>query len=335
MLKNKEVKRWLLMSLVVVGISTYLIYSISPQAALYTFCAEGVLIGLYYMETKQRYRKINQLSLHLMDMFAGKSALDISDNQEGELSLLKNDIYKITLMLREKTELLQKDKIYLADTLSDISHQLKTPLTAMFMMTDLLSDPQLPVAKRVEFIEHIRQQLERIEWLVGSLLKMSKIDAKAVVFKKEPILMKDLIEQALNPLLVPIDMKEVAIQFTGDDTIFWHGDKHWTVEALVNVLKNAIEHVSQKGHVSIQCTKNPLHIELIIADDGEGIPANDIPHLFERFYRGENAKPDSVGIGLAMSKSILQHQQATIEVTSEIGKGTTFLIKFYLPHVSD
>lgn len=335
MLRNRLVKWWLLLSGIVLVVSTSFIYSLHPKAAVYAFFAELLLMGLYYVEKKQRYQKINELSLHLMDMSAGKLTLDISDNQEGELSLLKNDIYKITLMLREKTALLQKDKIYLADTLSDISHQLKTPLTSMFMMTDLLTDPQLPAAKRVEFIEHIRQQLERIEWLVASLLKMSKIDAQAVLFKKEPVQMKDLIEQALNPLMIPIDIKEVAVNFSGDEDIFLYGDKHWTVEALVNVLKNAIEHVPQKGQVTIRCTKNPLHIELMISDNGDGIPAADIPHLFERFYRGENAKPDSVGIGLAMSKSILQHQHATIDVTSEIGQGTTFIIKFYLTSVSD
>lgn len=288
-----------------------------------------ILLVTFVMFTAKRYKKIKELSNYMAAVYSGQSAMDIRDNTEGELSILKSDIYKMTLMLTEQTELLKRDKKYLADTLSDISHQLKTPLTSMFMMTDLLSEPNLPRDQHEVFLGNILNQLKRIEWLVSSLLKLSKIDAQAVTFKKESVAIKELLKKALAPLLITIELKSQQLMIEGNESATVSVDKNWTIEALLNILKNCIEHTPPNGSIKIQCEETPLYTKIAIQDNGVGITKEDIPHIFERFYKGKNAGADSIGIGLAMSKSILQSQSADVSVESEVGTGTQFTIKFY------
>ena len=216
----------------------------SSVAAVLIFITSALLIGCSLLFTRWRYREIEKLSGYLRQISSGDYSLDVRDNQEGELSILKNDIYKVTLMLSEQSSLLQQDKIQLTDAISDISHQLKTPLTSMMVMADLLSDAELPTAKRTEFTRNIRIQLERIDWLVSSLLKLSKIDAGTVHFKKDQIAVKKLIQKALEPVLIPMDIKEQTVSIKGEDTVSFIGDLNWTVEALINILKNCVEHTA-------------------------------------------------------------------------------------------
>ena len=197
------------------------------------------------------------------------------------------------------------------------------------VMADLLSDPELPTAKRTEFTRNIRIQLERIDWLVSSLLKLSKIDAGTVQFKKDQIAVKNLIQKALEPVLIPMDIKEQTVSIKGEETVSFLGDLNWTAEALINILKNCVEHTREGGVIDISFSENVLFTEIIIADNGKGIPKEDLPYIFKRFYKGKNASEDSIGIGLAMAHSIITSQNGDIEVTSEEGKGTQFRIKFY------
>ena len=243
--------------------------------------------------------------------------------------ILKNDIYKVTLLLSEQGSLLRQDKIKLTDAIADISHQLKTPLTSMLVMADLLSDGRLTENKRTEFTRNIRVQLERIEWLVSSLLKLSKIDAGTAQFKKDAIPVKKLIQKALEPVLIPMDIKEQRVSIQGEDTVSFLGDLNWTAEALLNIIKNCVEHAPEGGVISISFAENPLFTEIVIADNGPGIPREDLPYIFKRFYKGKNAGEDSIGIGLAMAYSIITNQAGDIEVKSEQGRGTQFHIKFY------
>ena len=188
---------------------------ISLAAVVLIFITSVLLIGCSLLFTRWRYREIEKLSGYLRQISGGDYSLDVRDNHEGELSILKNDIYKVTLMLSEQSSLLQQDKIKLTDAISDISHQLKTPLTSMMVMADLLSDAELPAEKRTEFTHNIRIQLERIEWLVSSLLKLSKIDAGTVQFKKDQIAVEKLIQKALEPVLIPMDIKEQTVSIKG------------------------------------------------------------------------------------------------------------------------
>ncbi|MFE8697366.1 sensor histidine kinase [Cytobacillus sp. FJAT-53684] len=329
MLRNREITILLIamctISLALIMIAAYFSYT----AALFVFITSILLIGCSLLFTRWRYREIEKLSSYLRHITNGNYSLDVRDNQEGELSILKNDIYKVTLMLSEQKSLLKQDKVLLTDAISDISHQLKTPLTSMMMMADFLNDAKLQKTKRMEFTHSIRQQLERMEWLVSSLLKLSKIDAGTVAFKKEQISVKRLIEKALEAVLIPMDIKEQSISIEGEEKTSFVGDLNWTSEALINILKNCVEHTPTGGALTISFSENILYTEIVIADNGEGIPKEDIPYIFNRFYKGKNAGEDSVGIGLAMAHSIIKSQNGDIHVKSKQEKGTQFQLKFY------
>jgi signal transduction histidine kinase len=199
----------------------------------------------------------------------------------------------------------------------------------MLVMADLLSDSKLPEAKRSEFTHKIVLQLERIDWLVSSLLKLSKIDAGTAVFKKELVRVPELLEKAIEPLLIPMDIKEQSISLKGEESVSFIGDLKWSQEAFINILKNCVEHTPAGGSIDVSYTENALFTEIVIADNGSGIPKEDLPYIFKRFYKGKNAGDDSVGIGLAMAHSIISSQNGIIEVKSQEGEGTKFTIKFY------
>lgn len=329
MLRNREVFILLLImcsiSLVAILGSAFFSY----VAAVFILITSALLIGCSLLFTSWRYREIEKLSSYLRQISGGDYSLEVRDNQEGELSILKNDIYKVTLMLSEHKSLLQHDKIELTNAISDISHQLKTPLTSMMVMADLLSDAGLPIAKRTEFTRNIRIQLERIDWLVSSLLKLSKIDAGTVIFKKDQITVEKLIQKALKAVLIPIDIKEQTVSINGGKTVSFFGDLNWTCEALINILKNCVEHTPKEGVITISFSENTLFTEILIADNGVGIPKEDIPFIFNRFYKGKNSNEDSIGIGLAMAYSIIKSQDGDLGVISEKEKGTQFRVKFY------
>ncbi|MED4729694.1 HAMP domain-containing sensor histidine kinase [Aneurinibacillus migulanus] len=329
MLRNREVQILLFIMGSLSLTTTVAAAFISSVAAVIVFILSILFIGSSLLFTRWRYRELEKLSVYLREISNGNYSLDVRDNQEGELSILKNDIYKVTLMLSEQRSFLQRDKLQLTDAISDISHQLKTPLTSMTVMADLLSDPDLPPAKRTEFTHNIRIQLERIDWLVSSLLKLSKIDAKTIHFKKDQILMKKLIQKALEPVLIPMDIKEQTVSIEGDDNVSFVGDFNWTTEALINILRNGVEHTHEGGAIAITISENALFTEIVISDNGKGIPKEDLPYIFKRFYKGKNAGEGSIGIGLAIAHSIIASQNGVIDVTSNSEKGTQFRIKFY------
>jgi len=329
MLRNKEIQILLLVTWLISLTGMIVAFFISTSAFILVLSVSILLITSCYVFTRWRYREIEKLSSYLRQITSGNYSLDIRDNHEGELSILKSDIYKVTLMLSEQSSLLQKDKIQLTDAISDISHQLKTPLTSMMVMSDLLSDAELPTEKRIEFTRNIRVQLERIEWLVSSLLKLSKIDAGTVQFKKDKVIVQKLIHTAMQSVLIPIDIKEQNVSIEGENLVSFIGDFNWMVEAIINILKNCVEHTDEGGTILITFTENALFTELMIADNGKGIPREDLPHIFKRFYKGKNASEESIGIGLAMAYSIIKSQNGDISVVSGKGKGTEFRIKFY------
>lgn len=329
MFRNKEIRMLLLTmsSFSLIAVITSLV--ISRETAWITIVTAAVLITCSILYTRYRYREIAKLSSYLREITSGNYSLDVRDNQEGELSILKNDIYKVTLMLSEQRSLLQEDKIKLTNAISDISHQLKTPLTSMTVMADLLSDPELDRSKRIEFVRNISTQLDRIGWLISALLKFSKIDAGTAQFKKDRVKVSELIQKSIEPVLVPMDIKEQKLIINGEDSTSFLGDLNWSSEAMVNILKNGVEHTPAGGEITISYAENALFTEIIISDNGKGIPKDEIPHLFKRFFKGKQASEDSVGIGLALAQSIITSQNGTIDVKSEPGAGTEFHIKFY------
>ena len=328
LLRNKEINRILVLTTIIIFISLIIGSLISPQVVLLILFQGLLLTIIFVIFTLYRYRQIEKLSEYLRKIRQGEHSLDIRDNKEGELSILKNEIYKVTTILSEYNEKLKDDKLFLSNQLADISHQLKTPLTSMMVMTDLLKDENLPIEKRKQFTSKISSQLKRIEWLVASLLTISKLDTGVIEMKKESVLADDLIVSSLEPLLIPLEIREITYLVSGGENIIYC-DKHWTVEAIINILKNCIEYTNNGGHLEITASDNPLYSEIKIKDTGVGIEKEDLPHIFTRFYRGKNSSNDSVGIGLSMSRSIIQKQGGDITVESELGRGSTFYIRLY------
>ncbi|MFD2443809.1 sensor histidine kinase [Bacillus sp. CGMCC 1.16607] len=330
MFRNPEIQVFtLVLGLICLVVSGLAVFVFSFQVAIYIFFITISLSSSSLIFTAWRYREIKKLSSYLRRISNGEYSLDVRDNDEGELSILKNDIFKVTLMLSEHSTLLQQDKMKLTHAISDISHQLKTPLTSMMMMADLLSNPKLNEVKRMEFTRNIRVQLERIEWLVSSLLKLSKIDAGTINFKKDQVIVHRLIQKAVEAVLIPLDIKQLSLKIVGGENVSFLGDYNWSAEAFINLLKNCVEYTKVGGEIIISFSENPLFTEITIADNGKGIQKKDLPYIFKRFYKGENAGEDSVGIGLAIVYSIIKSQHGDIEVRSEEGKGTSFHIKFY------
>lgn len=283
---------------------------------------------IFYLYVMNLNGSISNISKYIHRLLNKDYSLDIIDNDEGNLSILKNEIYKITVMLKEQNEELMQDKMNLANNLADISHQLKTPLTSMLIMSDLLGNENLSKEEQKKFLDVIRSQLKRIEWLVSSLLKMAKLDAKTVEFKKEKIYADDLILKAVEPVNMLMKEKNQQFVMSGDNPMV-SVDINWTSEAFLNILKNCSEHTPKGGTLKAEVFESVMYTEFVFSDNGEGIEAKDLPFIFERFYRAGKSVSDSVGIGLAMSYSILTSQNATLHVKSKPNKGTTFSIRFY------
>ena len=329
MVRNRELVRFLLFGIGIAAAGAAAGYFLPEYAYLVCllFCLAEIAVFTGY--TMRRYRQMEKLSDYLKRIGRGDYSLDIRDNVEGELSILKNEIYKVTTRLREQAEYNVREKYYLADALSDISHQLKTPLTSMLVMTDLLKEEGLPTDKREEFTDTIRAQLIRIEWLVTSLLKLSRLDAGTIVLESRPVPAAEVIGRAAQHLLIPMELKGIEFEVQGEENVTFPGDLSWSAEAFANILKNCMEHTPSGGRIRVMYEENHLYTVISVEDNGEGIAAEDLPHIFERFYKGKNAGADSVGIGLAMAYEILAKEQGKIDVTSKEGEGTRFRVKFY------
>lgn len=294
----------------------------------YVFLLIVVMFTIFCLFIKRTYKKINDLSKYTNNILNNRYNMDIREYEEGDISNLKNDLYKMTIKLKEQNELSLKDKKYLEDTLSDISHQLKTPLTSMYVINELMYDDNIEKVTKKELLLKNRNQLERIEWLVSSLLKMSRLDSGSEVLRRQSIEIGKIVEKAIEPLRIPLELKNITITVVCDSKIKSKLDLNWTAEAFINIIKNACEHTPEGGKITVQCTENPIYVGITITDTGCGISSQDKPHIFERFYKGKHNK-ESIGIGLNMAKKIVDMQSGDIVVKSEEGKGTSFEIKFY------
>lgn len=332
MLRNREILALALFCGGVTAAGALACFALCPAAGWVFLLAAAALNGGYAVFTRWRYRQLQALSTYLGAVYAGGRAMDIRDNAEGELSILKNDLYKITVTLQQQADRLQRDKTFLADTLGDISHQLKTPLTSAVVMADLLAGPGLPEQKRAEFLQSLTGQLQRMQWLVSALLKLSRLDAGAVELARAPVPAAALLEKAAEPLRIQLELQGVDYRCDCPAQAVLPCDENWTVQAVQNVLKNCAEQMPAGGTLAVRCLDDPLACRIEVTDTGGGIDPEDLPYLFERFYRGKNAGPESVGIGLALARSILRRQGG--ELTAEnwdgpAGRGARFV--FTLP----
>lgn len=288
-----------------------------------------IFYTIFLIKYNQNTKKEALLMQKYMDnILIDNYNIDFNTYDDNVLSSLKDDIYKMTIKLKNMADNSNKEKKYLATTLSDISHQLKTPLTSLFVFNEILKQDNLDSKTRKEILEKSEKQLERIKWLITSLLKMSQLDSGSITLQKDKVNLQKLINESCEPFLISLDLKNVKLQINIDKKAFIICDKNWTIEAISNIVKNALEHVKENGTITIQSITNPIYLKLEIIDDGEGIKAEEINHIFERFYHG-NKNKDSIGIGLNMSKMIIEKQKGHIEVESKLNKGTKFSIYFY------
>ena len=292
-----------------------------------TFVFICLITILFYFFIKI-YRDIKDMTDYVYHSSEGREYEMKNKNQEGQIGLLKTEIMKMTTVLKEKVALLHSEKIFLNDTISDISHQLKTPMTSLMLLTDLMYN-DLDKEKKIEFLDRTNAQLSRMDWLIKSMLKLSKLEAKVIDFKTDKVNINELIKRSISPLLVPIELRNISLNINGDKEASYIGDIEWSSEALGNIIKNCVEHTKEGGTLDITYEENPIYSEIIIKDNGEGIDKDDIQNIFKRFYKGKNSKSDSVGIGLAMAKSIIESQNGYIYVKSKKNRGSEFHITFH------
>lgn len=305
------------------GSYKYVLLSVSVCIA-FGLAFAVLFLGYLKIQKKQTMdiaKRIERINL-------GDYSLQIDRNSEDELSLLDNQIYRTAVKFREQAENSNKDKENLQKSLSDISHQLKTPLTSIIVMVDnILDDDDMPLEIRREFLNDIKHNTNTISFLVQSLLKLSKLDAEAVKFRYEQVEVKSIVDECIKNTAVMAEILGVRLETDCND-INLNCDKKWLCEAVTNIIKNCIEH-SHNGNIKITADQNKLYTKISIKDNGNGITKEDLPHIFERFYKGKNSSDDSVGIGLSLAKTIIEKQGGYISVSSELNKGSEFVIKFF------
>ncbi len=286
-------------------------------------------MAIIFIYLKQRDKKINQITQYINEIKNRKYDLNINENSEDELSNLKNELYKITIMLKEESEISRQDKEKIKMSVEDISHQLKTPLTSIMIMLDNLKDnPNMDEDTKQKFIFEISKQVDWINWLVISILKLSRLEADVVKFSNNKINVKKFIDEIIGNLEIPIEIKNQKISIEGDEDALFIGDYKWQQEAITNIIKNAIEHNKENGKITIKYEENVLFTKITIIDEGQGIAKEDLKHIFERFYKAQNSSDNSVGIGLSLAKNIIEKNNGMINCKSEIGNGTEFIVKY-------
>ncbi len=326
--RNSEVIRSVYAFIVISSIALLgvLIYDKSLFIPILCLCA--VFCAAHIIFEYVRYRKISDLAVKIDRILHGDENVSIENCSEGEIALLSSEVYKMTVCLREQKSKLLDDKVYLADLLADISHQIRTPLTSINLLVSMLSEPDLTFEKREQTVHKLYGLLSRIDWLITALLKLSKLDAGTVRFNKESISMQDLLERSCMPVRVPIELHNQKLEIRAEGVLSC--DVAWSCEAIGNIIKNCMEHTPEGGSITIVGTQNPLFTEIKITDSGNGISDEDLPHIFERFYKGRDTEDKGgFGIGLALARMIITEQNGTLKAENSSEGGAVFTVRFY------
>lgn len=286
------------------------------------------IIAVIFIFDKKRSKKMQEIVKYIEEISRKNYDLKIEENSEDELSNLTNELYKVTVMLKEQADISNKDKKILQTSIEDISHQLKTPLTSISIMLDnIRENANMDEKTRQAFVKEISRQIDWINWLIVSLLKLAKLDSNTTIFNKQEINARELVNQVINNLSIPIDIKQQQI-IVQDKDVELIGDYNWQLEAITNIVKNCIEHTPENGKIYIDFEENNFYTKIIIKDEGKGIDSQDIKHIFERFYKGKNSSENSVGIGLALAKSIIEKDNGFVNCSSTINEGSIFEVKY-------
>ena len=289
-----------------------------------------LFILISFINKKNQSKKIKEITNLIEQINRKNYYLNIDNNTENELSILKNEIYKTTIMLKEEAYNSNKDKDNIKKSIEDISHQLKTPLTSISIMLDnIIDDPDMDANVRNDFINDINREINNINFLVKSLLKLSRFDINAVNYNNDFNNIKLIVNKVMNNVSTLSDLKNIKIDLNIKNDFNLYCDFNWQVEALTNIVKNSIEHSFKDKNIIINASDEKLYSKIEIINYGIGINDKDIKHIFDRFYKGENSNEDSFGIGLSLAKTIIEKNNGKISVSSKENDKTTFTIKYY------
>lgn len=327
MLRNREFRRFAVLYSLIAAIFVILGFIINIASGILAIASAAVFGAAFFAFTKARYKSIAQISNQIDLVLHNADYLGFDELEEGELSILHSEIIKMMLRIREQNGALKKEKEHLADSLADIAHQLRTPLTSVNLILSLLAN-SADAQERKRFVREAEELLVQMNWLISSLLKLSRLDAGVVVFQSELVDISNLIYTALRPFLIPIELHSIDMQIDVPEGMIIRGDSGWLSEAIQNILKNCIESAGEKGKIEIICTNNPLFAEITIHDSGSGIEREDLSRLFDRFHRGKNVNVSGYGIGLALCKMIITRQDGTITAKNHPQGGAVFAIRF-------
>ncbi len=327
LLRNPEILRTFLLYAVLSAAAVTAAFLMGGSIGWLMLAVCAAFIGIWVITTARRYRRIAELSADIDRILHGEDHVSLDDYAEGELGILQSEVHKMTIRLREQKQNLLDDKVYLADSLADISHQIRTPLTSINLLISFLSATDITEERRGELSRELYGLLSRIDWLITTLLKMSKLDAGTVQFQSETVPMQELIRRSTEPVAIPMELRGQELCITADGN--FRGDTAWTCEAITNIVKNCMEHTPEGGKVSITASDNPLFSEIIISDNGKGIEKEDLPHIFERFYKGKDSSETGFGVGLALARTIITAQNGTIKAENQPSGGAKFTIRFY------
>ncbi|WP_244280994.1 sensor histidine kinase [Paenibacillus jilunlii] len=302
-------------------------FAINAAAGVLAIASAAAFGTAFVAFTQARYKSIARISNQIDLVLHNADHLYIGESDEGELSILHSEITKMTLRIRDQNDALKKEKKHLADSLADIAHQLRTPLTSANLILSLLANNPNE-NERKAFVRETEELLVRMDWLITSLLKLSRLDAGIVVFQSGQIDVHHLINAALRPFLIPMELHDIDLQIDAPEGIFIQGDSGWLSEAIQNILKNCMESAGDNGKIEIVCTDNPLFTEITIHDSGAGFEKEDLPSLFDRFYRGKSPNATGYGIGLSLCRMIITRQGGTITAKNHPQGGALFAIRF-------
>ncbi len=328
MFRNKELKTEIIIDAAATAVLAAVGFFVHPLAGALLLLLGVGLTALHLLHGRRRYAKIDALSKSIDRVLHEQDRILIADSDEGELAVLTSEIRKMTVRLKEQSDRLAAEKQLLSDAIADLFHQMRTPLTAMNLLVSMLAEEDLPDEKRLRYLRELKTQMERICWIAETLLKCSKLDANSVRFAPETLTAAELIDAAVEPLRVPMELKGIAFS-AADNGAALHVDRAWTVEALANILKNATEHTPAGGAVRVEAEETALYTRITVRDTGAGFAPDELGHVFERFWRGRQASNDSIGIGLALSRQIIAEQGGTVTAKNADGDGAQFVITFY------
>lgn len=327
MLRNREFRQFSMLFSFITAAAVTLGFAIQAAAGILAIATAAAFGTAFFAFTKARYTSIAQISDQIDLVLHNADHLFIGESDEGELSILHSEITKMTLRIREQNDALKKEKEHLADSLADIAHQLRTPLTSVNLILSLLANTP-DENERKAFVRETEELLVQMDWLLTSLLKLSRLDAGIVVFQSEQIDVDSLICAALHPFLIPMELHDMDLQIDAPKGMMIQGDSGWLAEAIQNILKNCLESAGDNGKIAIVCEDNPLYTEIAIHDSGAGFEKEDLPYLFDRFYRGKNPNATGYGIGLSLCKMIITRQGGTITAKNHPQGGANFSIRF-------